>query len=148
MEQSSETTHQGSSEENKCSDVVEQSERPEFKDGQSTDSNVNELEDPCTASDGGSGEAGVVGDAGVGSEAGVVGDAGVGGDTGVGREAGVVGDTGVGGESGEGGGLSEEEIAWWSAVKENPSDFTSWTYLLQRIERKVKFVFTVSLIKK
>lgn len=112
MDQSVETTHQGSSKESKTSDVLERS------DDQSTGSNVNiKSEDPSTTSNGVSGEAGV---------------SGVSGDTCV--------KAGVDGEAGKSGGLSEEEIGWWSAVKENPSDFTSWTYLLQRIERKVKIV--------
>lgn len=33
--------------------------------------------------------------------------------------------------------LSEEEIKLWSAVKENPSDFSSWTSLLHLVEQKV-----------
>lgn len=33
--------------------------------------------------------------------------------------------------------LSQEESVWWSAVKKNSSDFTSWTCLLQKIEQKV-----------
>ena len=32
---------------------------------------------------------------------------------------------------------SEDEIKYWSAVKENPSDFSSWTQLLQLVEQKV-----------
>ena len=34
--------------------------------------------------------------------------------------------------------LSNEEIKYWSAVKENPSDFSSWTLLLQLVEQKVR----------
>ncbi len=37
-------------------------------------------------------------------------------------------------------GLSAEEIKYWSAVKENPSDFTSWTMLLQLIDHKVQSI--------
>ena len=42
-------------------------------------------------------------------------------------------------EEEEGGGdkLSSQEIKYWSAVKENPSDFSSWTQLLQLVEQKV-----------
>ena len=32
---------------------------------------------------------------------------------------------------------SEEEVKLWSAVRGNPSDFTSWTSLLQIVEQKV-----------
>ena len=33
---------------------------------------------------------------------------------------------------------SEAEIKYWSAVKEKPSDFSSWTCLLQLVEQKVR----------
>ena len=33
---------------------------------------------------------------------------------------------------------SEAEIKYWSAVKETPSDFSSWTCLLQLVEQKVR----------
>ena len=36
--------------------------------------------------------------------------------------------------------LSEEEIKLLSTVKENPTDFSSWTTLLQLVEQKVKVV--------
>lgn len=41
---------------------------------------------------------------------------------------------------GEGAGMarSKEEEKLWTAVKANPSDFTSWTALLQTVEQKVK----------
>lgn len=33
--------------------------------------------------------------------------------------------------------VNEQELKYWKAVKENPSDFTSWTYLLQFVEQEV-----------
>lgn len=33
--------------------------------------------------------------------------------------------------------INEQELKYWSAVKENPNDFTSWTYLLQFVEQEV-----------
>jgi len=34
--------------------------------------------------------------------------------------------------------LSELE-QYWKAVRDNPSDFTGWTYLLQYVEQEVRF---------
>jgi len=40
---------------------------------------------------------------------------------------------------------SEKELSeleqYWNAVKENPSDFTGWTYLLQFVEQEVCLTF-------
>jgi len=40
---------------------------------------------------------------------------------------------------------SEKELSeleqYWKAVKENPSDFTGWTYLLQFVEQEVCLTF-------
>ena len=33
--------------------------------------------------------------------------------------------------------VNEQELKYWNAVKENPSDFTTWTYLLQFVEQEV-----------
>lgn len=34
--------------------------------------------------------------------------------------------------------VAEDEIeTYWKPVRENPSDFDSWTYLLQYVEKKV-----------
>ena len=33
--------------------------------------------------------------------------------------------------------VNEQELKYWKAVKENPADFTSWTYLLQFVEQEV-----------
>ena len=33
--------------------------------------------------------------------------------------------------------INEQEVKYWNAVKENPEDFTSWTYLLQFVEQEV-----------
>lgn len=33
--------------------------------------------------------------------------------------------------------INEQELKYWSAVRENPNDFTSWTYLLQFVEQEV-----------
>ena len=33
--------------------------------------------------------------------------------------------------------VNEQELKYWKAVQENPSDFTSWTYLLQFVEQEV-----------
>lgn len=33
--------------------------------------------------------------------------------------------------------INEQEVKYWNAVKENPQDFTSWTYLLQFVEQEV-----------
>lgn len=35
--------------------------------------------------------------------------------------------------------VNEQELKYWKAVKENPADFTSWTYLLQFVEQEVCF---------
>lgn len=34
--------------------------------------------------------------------------------------------------------VNEQELKYWKAVKENPADFTSWTYLLQFVEQEVR----------
>ncbi|XP_074632346.1 pre-mRNA-processing factor 39-like isoform X2 [Acropora palmata] len=34
--------------------------------------------------------------------------------------------------------VNEQELKYWKAVKENPADFTSWTYLLQFVEQENK----------
>ena len=34
--------------------------------------------------------------------------------------------------------VNEQELRYWSAVEENPQDFTSWTYLLQFVEQEVR----------
>lgn len=34
--------------------------------------------------------------------------------------------------------VNEQELKYWNAVKENPSDFTTWTYLLQFVEQEVR----------
>jgi pre-mRNA-processing factor 39 len=34
--------------------------------------------------------------------------------------------------------INEQELKYWSAVNENPQDFTSWTYLLQFVEQEVR----------
>lgn len=34
--------------------------------------------------------------------------------------------------------INEQELKYWKAVKENPADFTSWTYLLQFVEQEVR----------
>ncbi len=51
------------------------------------------------------------------------------------EETSTTGERGGGEE--EKGGMSAEEMKYWTAVKENPSDFNSWTALLQLVERKV-----------
>ena len=33
--------------------------------------------------------------------------------------------------------VNEQELKYWKSVKENPADFTSWTYLLQFVEQEV-----------
>lgn len=33
--------------------------------------------------------------------------------------------------------VNEQELKYWKAVNENPTDFTSWTYLLQFVEQEV-----------
>lgn len=33
--------------------------------------------------------------------------------------------------------VNEQELKYWKTVKENPADFTSWTYLLQFVEQEV-----------
>ena len=33
---------------------------------------------------------------------------------------------------------ADEQTRLWATVKENPSDFTSWTNLLQLVEQKVR----------
>ena len=35
---------------------------------------------------------------------------------------------------------TDEQSRLWAAVKEKPSDFTSWTSLLQMVEQKVLFL--------
>lgn len=35
--------------------------------------------------------------------------------------------------------VNEQELKYWKAVKENPADFTSWTYLLQFVEQEVSY---------
>lgn len=32
---------------------------------------------------------------------------------------------------------NEQELKYWKAVNDNPTDFTSWTYLLQFVEQEV-----------
>ena len=61
----------------------------------------------------------------------------VGGDSG-GVSGSSVASTGVSGDTEEKTvQQSEEEVKLWSAVRGNPSDFTSWTSLLQIVEQKV-----------
>ena len=38
--------------------------------------------------------------------------------------------------------VNEQELKYWKAVKENPADFTSWTYLLQFVEQEVRYQWT------
>ena len=38
-------------------------------------------------------------------------------------------------------GTSTELDKYWKAVKDNPSDFTGWTYLLQFVEQDVRILF-------
>lgn len=33
--------------------------------------------------------------------------------------------------------VNEQELKYWKTINENPSDFTSWTYLLQFVEQEV-----------
>lgn len=35
---------------------------------------------------------------------------------------------------------------YWKAVKENPNDFTGWTYLLQFVEQEVRHDITYMII--
>lgn len=42
--------------------------------------------------------------------------------------------------------VNEQELKYWKAVKENPADFTSWTYLLQFVEQEVCAQSTVLFI--
>jgi Zn-dependent M32 family carboxypeptidase len=39
---------------------------------------------------------------------------------------------------------TDEQSRLWAAVKEKPSDFTSWTSLLQTVEQKVLLIFMIS----
>ena len=40
---------------------------------------------------------------------------------------------------------SPELEKYWKAVKDNPADFTGWTYLLQHVEQQVEYFFNVQL---
>lgn len=42
--------------------------------------------------------------------------------------------------------VNEQELKYWKAVKENPADFTSWTYLLQFVEQEVCVQMTLLFI--
>lgn len=33
--------------------------------------------------------------------------------------------------------VNEQELKYWETINDNPGDFTSWTYLLQFVEREV-----------
>ena len=44
------------------------------------------------------------------------------------------------GEIKEEGSSTDRQSRLWAAVKEKPSDFTSWTSLLQMVEQKVLFL--------
>ena len=39
--------------------------------------------------------------------------------------------------------ITDEQTRLWAAVKEKPSDFTSWTSLLQMVEQKVLLFLSV-----
>lgn len=41
----------------------------------------------------------------------------------------------------EGEEVNTELDKYWKAVKDNPGDFTGWTYLLQYVEQEVSVVF-------